>query len=249
MPHTEHTHDEHNAGAFSLPLATEPAQAIDPVCGMTVDPATAAGSFAHAGTTYYFCSRHCLEKFKAEPEKYLRGAAAESCCDHSAAAGRAGHEVHLPDAPGDRAGRPRHLPEVRHGTGADDPAGRRGRRSRTARHDAAVLDRRGTHATGVRPRDGTDDSGREAAALADGGQQLGRSRAVHTGRVLGRVAVLRAGRASVAAPYREHVHADRARHVGRVGLQRRRDTRARSVPRRVPRRTRHCSRRTSKPQR
>ncbi len=40
----------------------------DPVCGMDVDPARAAGSYAHAGTTYYFCSRHCLEKFRAQKE-------------------------------------------------------------------------------------------------------------------------------------------------------------------------------------
>src|SRR5262245_24496970 len=44
---------------------------IDPVCGMTVDPATAAGSFIYAGHEYYFCSRHCLEKFKANPAAYV----------------------------------------------------------------------------------------------------------------------------------------------------------------------------------
>jgi Cu+-exporting ATPase len=44
---------------------------IDPVCGMTVDPATAAGSFAHQGTTYYFCAKSCLQKFQADPAAYL----------------------------------------------------------------------------------------------------------------------------------------------------------------------------------
>lgn len=43
----------------------------DPVCGMDVDPATAAGSHEHDGKTYFFCSRHCLEKFRAEPLTYL----------------------------------------------------------------------------------------------------------------------------------------------------------------------------------
>lgn len=52
-------------------LAT--ASAIDPVCGMTVEPAGAAGSTAHAGTTYYFCSTHCLHKFEANPGRYLNG--------------------------------------------------------------------------------------------------------------------------------------------------------------------------------
>ena len=43
----------------------------DPVCGMTVDPATAAASCEHVGTTYYFCHPGCREKFKAAPERYL----------------------------------------------------------------------------------------------------------------------------------------------------------------------------------
>ena len=41
---------------------------IDPVCGMTVNPATAAGSFNHAGKTYYFCSAGCLQKFIAQSQ-------------------------------------------------------------------------------------------------------------------------------------------------------------------------------------
>jgi len=45
--------------------------AIDPVCHMTVDPATAAGSVEHDGQTYYFCSTHCLHKFKADPLAFL----------------------------------------------------------------------------------------------------------------------------------------------------------------------------------
>jgi Cu+-exporting ATPase len=48
--------------------------ALDPVCGMTVDPARAAGQFEHDGTTYYFCSKGCLAKFAADPQKYLSGA-------------------------------------------------------------------------------------------------------------------------------------------------------------------------------
>ncbi len=48
--------------------------AIDPVCGMKVDPAKAAGSFAYKGTTYYFCGKGCLAKFTADPDKYLHPA-------------------------------------------------------------------------------------------------------------------------------------------------------------------------------
>ena len=44
---------------------------IDPVCGMTVQPATAAGSYEYRSKTYHFCATRCLEKFRAEPEYYL----------------------------------------------------------------------------------------------------------------------------------------------------------------------------------
>jgi Cu+-exporting ATPase len=46
--------------------------AIDPVCGMTVDPATARHTLNHAGTVYYFCCAHCLDKFRTSPEKYMQ---------------------------------------------------------------------------------------------------------------------------------------------------------------------------------
>jgi P-type Cu+ transporter len=43
---------------------------IDPVCGMKVLPAKAAGSTEYAGRTWYFCGKGCLAKFEAEPGKY-----------------------------------------------------------------------------------------------------------------------------------------------------------------------------------
>jgi len=43
----------------------------DVVCGMRVDPAKAAGSVVHAGEMYYFCSKGCLERFRADPDRYL----------------------------------------------------------------------------------------------------------------------------------------------------------------------------------
>ncbi|HEX2056222.1 MAG TPA: YHS domain-containing protein, partial [Nitrospiraceae bacterium] len=55
------------------PTTDQPGQ-IDPVCGMTVQPDSAAGSHRHNGKTYYFCSRGCLAKFQAMPEKYLASA-------------------------------------------------------------------------------------------------------------------------------------------------------------------------------
>jgi Cu+-exporting ATPase len=43
----------------------------DPVCNMDVDPATARGSAEYKGQTYYFCSPGCVNRFNADPEKYL----------------------------------------------------------------------------------------------------------------------------------------------------------------------------------
>ncbi len=46
--------------------------AKDPVCGMEVDEAKAAGSSTHQGKTYYFCSDGCKKEFDENPEKYGR---------------------------------------------------------------------------------------------------------------------------------------------------------------------------------
>jgi xanthine dehydrogenase accessory factor len=47
--------------------------ATDPVCGMTVDLATAMHAAEHAGRTFYFCSAGCRAEFERDPSKY-RGA-------------------------------------------------------------------------------------------------------------------------------------------------------------------------------
>ena len=46
--------------------------AVDPVCGMTVDPERAAHRHDHAGVTYAFCSPGCRQAFAEDPERYLR---------------------------------------------------------------------------------------------------------------------------------------------------------------------------------
>src|SRR2546425_7452001 len=43
----------------------------DPVCGMTVDPRNAAGSYEYNGHTYFFCSTGCLNKFRDDPDRFL----------------------------------------------------------------------------------------------------------------------------------------------------------------------------------
>ena len=62
--------------------------ALDPVCGMNVDPAIAAGQFDYKGTKYYFCSKHCLQSFQSDPERYLRN---KSGLPHEGHAGEHGH--------------------------------------------------------------------------------------------------------------------------------------------------------------
>ena len=42
----------------------------DVVCGMQVDPATAAGTSVYKGKTFYFCSNGCKAKFDANPSQY-----------------------------------------------------------------------------------------------------------------------------------------------------------------------------------
>src|SRR5438270_11401589 len=61
---------------------------IDPVCGMSVLPEQAAGSVEHQGVTYYFCSKSCVQRFAAAPEKYLHPDAIHSMDSfHAAPAG------------------------------------------------------------------------------------------------------------------------------------------------------------------
>src|SRR5947209_1510238 len=60
-------------GHRSLEMSPDPHAALDPVCGMMVKPATAAAQVVHDGTTYYFCSVSCSQKFAANPAQYLAG--------------------------------------------------------------------------------------------------------------------------------------------------------------------------------
>ena len=48
--------------------------AIDPVCGMTVDPMAGKPSHVHDDETYHFCSQGCRDRFAGDPEHYLSGA-------------------------------------------------------------------------------------------------------------------------------------------------------------------------------
>jgi Cu+-exporting ATPase len=64
------TEDQHNLAAST--------EVVDPICGMTISPEDAVGTHAHRGITYHFCNSACLEKFKADPDRYLTPAIGES---------------------------------------------------------------------------------------------------------------------------------------------------------------------------
>src|SRR3990170_4849792 len=51
--------------------AKDTPMAIDPVCGMMVDPYAKGPNAEHEGQTYHFCSEGCRIKFAADPGRYL----------------------------------------------------------------------------------------------------------------------------------------------------------------------------------
>jgi len=57
--------------SLAMAASAEPERSLDPVCGMMVDPKTAAGSTEYEGRTIYFCCQGCLKKFVADPRRYL----------------------------------------------------------------------------------------------------------------------------------------------------------------------------------
>ena len=58
----------HDGSDTAAPSSSE---TVDPVCGMTVDPATSTHSHEHEGRTYYFCCVGCRTKFQADPDRFL----------------------------------------------------------------------------------------------------------------------------------------------------------------------------------
>lgn len=54
----------------------------DPVCGMSVDPKSAAGKSEYRGKTYYFCSLGCKRSFDSDPAKYAGNASSDHTHHH-----------------------------------------------------------------------------------------------------------------------------------------------------------------------
>ncbi|MEW6597021.1 MAG: heavy metal translocating P-type ATPase [Pseudomonadota bacterium] len=76
MSESHHHHDHPIEDAPQRAGATDGARVIDPVCGMTVDPAKTAHHAEHQGDAFHFCSGGCRAKFVADPERYLKPAEA-----------------------------------------------------------------------------------------------------------------------------------------------------------------------------
>jgi Cu+-exporting ATPase len=70
------SHSEHHHHPSHAPMAApmeDDGQPVDPVCGMKVNPqAPKGGTYEYQGQTYFFCNPKCREKFRAEPQKYLK---------------------------------------------------------------------------------------------------------------------------------------------------------------------------------
>ncbi len=79
-----HAHEaDHGQHACCSGTKAAASSVRDPVCGMTVDPATATHRLSHEDRDHFFCSARCLEKFRAAPQEYVK---------HD-------HEGHAPAAP------------------------------------------------------------------------------------------------------------------------------------------------------
>lgn len=109
------------------------AQVTDPVCGMTFAQADAAGESDFNGQTYFFCSRHCRERFQSDPSRFVgsrhdsRGIEEmrDRSVSKSASAAQAGIEYTCPMHPEIVRSEPGACPicgmalEPRHGTGEE----------------------------------------------------------------------------------------------------------------------------------
>jgi P-type Cu+ transporter len=94
------------------PAASAEAVAVDPVCGMKVDPNAGKPTHDYRGVTFHFCSDGCRSKFGADPEKYLKAApSGHQHRPHAAAPTR-------PAAKGTRYTCPMHPEIIRDGPGS-----------------------------------------------------------------------------------------------------------------------------------
>lgn len=80
-----------------LPMLSSAPRVKDPVCGMMVNLAKAAGKVEHGGKAFHFCSARCAERFSKEPEKFLAAPGTSGMEQHVSSAAQDAHE-HIAEA-------------------------------------------------------------------------------------------------------------------------------------------------------
>ena len=179
----------------------------DPVCGMTVDPATSQHRFEHGGKTFHFCCAG-LPRRNSPPTRPLPGSPTRTPAPHAVA----GRDLHLPDAPRDPPADPAACPICGMALEPLAPTAEAAAEPRARRHDAAVLDRPRADRAGGGAGDGRPcAAARPASALVPPRCRTGSSSCSPRRSCCGP-----AGRSSSAAglgrqPQPQHVHPDRAR--------------------------------------
>ncbi len=95
--------ESHHHENAIIKLPKENGSAIDPICGMDVDITPTSLQHEYNGKTYYFCSEHCLNKFRTDPEGYISKKKQQST-DEEPVAGRSYtcpmHPEIIQDVPG-----------------------------------------------------------------------------------------------------------------------------------------------------
>ncbi len=188
------------------PNPAAPAPAKDPVCGMSVDPASARHKAEHAGTTYFFCSGGCREKFIAEPARYLAAQAVLPPAPPKSA--HAGTIYTCPMHPQIRQVGPGHCPICGMALEPEVADAVRGPNAELVDMTRRFWIGARARVAGVALEMGGHLPGAIAARLT--ALQLGRARARDAGRAVGGLAVLRARLGFAEDPQSQHVHADRA---------------------------------------
>jgi len=62
-------HGHHGHGEDGRGDSKQAGDAKDPVCGVSVEPKSAAAAAVRGGSTYYFCSTSCRDQFEQAPEQ------------------------------------------------------------------------------------------------------------------------------------------------------------------------------------
>ena len=96
--------------AAAAPATDTSLELKDPVCGMTVT-AESPHILEHEGRPVYFCSAGCKTKFAADPRSTRSRPRAAAASPVGRRAVDAGHDLHLPDAPGGAPGSSWRLPK------------------------------------------------------------------------------------------------------------------------------------------